>query len=150
MLCDTQHLHRRLADWNDMSPRKRSAHSGAHHPAKRRRTDIGSHQADDDIPTPQAQANAPSASALSTRTLQPEHIPTLSTVCVRVFAENLRKLSSNESTWEDARWWLKQLPDALSQKVFTGLRSICPTILRHGLIVAVCLLSYIFGSDDAH
>ncbi|KAI0801330.1 hypothetical protein C8Q74DRAFT_1364950 [Fomes fomentarius] len=131
-----------------MSPRKRSAHSGAHPPAKRRRTDIGSHQPDDDIPTPQAQANAPSASALSTRTLQPEHIPTLSTVCVRVLAENLQKLSSNESTWEDARW-LKQLPDALSQKVFTGLRSICPTILRHGLIVAFFLRgTAIVLSDD--
>lgn len=61
----------------------------------------------------------------------------MSTICVRVLAKNLQKLSRDESTWEDVRWWLKQLPDALSQKVFAGLRHGCPTLLQHGLIVAV-------------
>ncbi|KAI0757062.1 hypothetical protein C8Q80DRAFT_1265045 [Daedaleopsis nitida] len=122
-----------------MSSRKRAAPTGAPPPAKRRRTTFGGHKSDDDIPTPQAQANAPSASALSTRTVPAEHLPTLSTICVRVLAKNLQKLSRDESTWEDVRWWLKQLPDALSQKVFAGLRHGCPTLLQHGLIVAYFL-----------
>ncbi|KAI0724492.1 hypothetical protein C8T65DRAFT_798165 [Cerioporus squamosus] len=122
-----------------MSSRKRSGRGGGQPPTKRRRTEIGSHKPDDDIPIPQAQANAPSASALSTRTLPPEHLPTLSTVCVRVFAENLQRLNRDERTWEDVRWWLKQLPDSLSQKVFAGLRRTCPNLLQHGFIVAYFL-----------
>lgn len=120
-----------------MSARKRSGRGGGQPPTKRRRTEIGSHKPDDDIPTAQAQANAPSASALSTRTVPSEHLSTLSTVCVRVFAESLQRLSRNESTWEDVRWRLKQLPDSLSQKVFAGLRHTCPNLLNHGFITAV-------------
>ncbi len=120
-----------------MSSRKRSSLGGGQPPTKRRRTEIGSHKPDDDIPTPQAQANAPSASALSTRTIPAENLPTLSMICVRVFAENLQRLHGDERTWEDVRWRLKQLPDSLSQKVFAGLRHTCPSLLQHGFIVAV-------------
>ncbi|RPD82610.1 RNI-like protein [Lentinus tigrinus ALCF2SS1-7] len=135
----------------EMSSRKRSGRGGGQPPTKRRRTEIGGHKPDDDIPTPQAQANAPSASALSTRTLPPKHPPTLATTCVRVFADNFRVLSGSEeeSTREDVRWWLKQLPDSLSQRVFAGLRHTCPTWLNHGLIVAYFLRgSNIVLSDD--
>lgn len=122
-----------------MSSRKRSGRGGdGQPPTKRRRTDgIGSHKPEDDIPTPHAQANAPSASALSTRTLPPEHLPTLATLCVRVFAENLQRLYKDERVQEDVQWRLKELPDALSQKVFSGLKHICPTLLSHFLIVTV-------------
>ncbi|RDX55923.1 RNI-like protein [Lentinus brumalis] len=122
-----------------MSSRKRSSLGGGQPPTKRRRTEIGSHKPDDDIPTPQAQANAPSASALSTRTIPAENLPTLSMICVRVFAENLQRLHGDERTWEDVRWRLKQLPDSLSQKVFAGLRHTCPSLLQHGFIVAYFL-----------
>ncbi|KAI0735233.1 hypothetical protein C8Q76DRAFT_276228 [Earliella scabrosa] len=134
-----------------MSTGKRAGQSGAQPPTKRRRTDrkFGGHQPDDDIPTPQAQTNAPSASALSVRSLTPEHLPSLSTICVRVFADNLRKLSADEATWEDVRWSLKRLPDALAQKVFTALRHTCPTVLNHGLIVTYFLRGYsVILSDE--
>ncbi|KAH9898467.1 RNI-like protein [Cubamyces lactineus] len=117
--------------------RRKAGRQGGQPPAKRRRTDIGHWQPqDDDIATAQAQANVPSAAALSERTLPLDHVPTLSTICTRVFAENLQALSTNEAVWENVRLWLKGLPDALSQKVFTALRHSCPTLLQHGFIVA--------------
>ncbi|CDO72308.1 hypothetical protein BN946_scf184977.g5 [Trametes cinnabarina] len=108
-------------------------------PAKRRRIEFGHPRPEDDVPTPQAQANAPSAAAFSERVLPPEHVPPLTTFCSRVFAENLQKLSSNEAKWENARWWLKHLPDSLAQKVFTVLRHTCPALLHHSVIVAYFL-----------
>ncbi|KAI0374236.1 RNI-like protein [Pilatotrama ljubarskyi] len=136
-------LHARAA----MSSRRRQGQSTAQPPAKRRKFDHS--RPDDDIPTPQSQANAPSAAALSQRVLPPEYIPPLSTICIRVFAENLQKLSRKPTVWEDVRLWLKQLPDPLAQKVFATLKRTCPTLLQHGLIVAYFLRgTSISLSDD--
>lgn len=106
--------------------------------SKRRRVDAQASK-DDDIPTPQAQASAPSASAHSTRSLPPAHAPSLTTLCIRVFAENLKKLSRDEAVWEGVRSYLKALPDSLVQRVFSALKSTCPTLLSHALIVAFFL-----------
>lgn len=94
---------------------------------------------DDDIPTPLSQATAPTASALSTRSVPGDHVPSLGTLCAKVFADNLQRLSGNQSTWEDVRWRLKQLPDNLVPKLFYMLRQTCPTLLQHGFLVAVGL-----------
>ncbi|KAJ2989283.1 hypothetical protein NUW54_g8833 [Trametes sanguinea] len=126
-ICATMSAKRKTVSWKALPP------------TKRRRTDFGHPQPDDDIPTPQAQANAPSAAALSERIIPPEHVPSLATVCSRVFAENLQRLSRKEEVWENVRWWLKHLPDPLAQKVFATLRHTCPTLLQHGLIVAYFL-----------
>ncbi|KAI0778118.1 RNI-like protein [Trametes elegans] len=129
-----------------MSGRKRLAKKGTQPPAKRRKTDS---RPDDHIPTPQSQVNAPSAAALSERALPPAHVPSLSTICIRVFAERIRELSGKPAVWENVRLWLKELPDALIQRVFATLRHTCPTLLQHGFIVAYFLRgSSIVLSDD--
>ncbi|KAI0335341.1 RNI-like protein [Cubamyces sp. BRFM 1775] len=120
-----------------MSTRRKAGRQGGQPPAKRRRTDIGHWQPEDeDIATGQAQTNVPSAAALSERVLPLDHVPTLSNICIRVFADNLQALSKKETVWETIRLSLKGLPDALSQRVFTALRHTCPTLLQHGFIVA--------------
>ncbi|KAI0361698.1 RNI-like protein [Trametes cingulata] len=135
-----------------MSSRRRQGQRTAQPPAKRRKVEHS--QPDDDIPTPQSQANAPSAAALSERVLPPETIPSLSTICIRVFAENLQKLSRKATVWEDVRLWLKELPDPLAQKVFATLKRTCPTLLQHGFIVSRCASQYflrgtsIYLNDD--
>ncbi|KAH9946678.1 RNI-like protein [Amylocystis lapponica] len=114
---------------------------------KRRKTTTQT--ADEDLPTPQSQAQAPSATALSTRVLPLAHIPLLSTICIRVFAENLQNLSANPTNWENVRLWLKALPDTLITKVFGALRFICPTVLNHGFIVAHFLRGQSIGLSSS-
>ncbi|KAI0669965.1 RNI-like protein [Trametes maxima] len=136
-----------IMDKAAMSTRRKSGPRSSQPPAKRRK--IGDWQPDDDIPIAQAQVNAPSATALSERALPPEHTPTLTTICTRVFAENLQKLSRKEAMWENVRLWLKELPEPLVQKVFATLKRICPTLLQHGFIVAHFLrgTSIVLGDD---
>lgn len=116
-----------------MSSKSRASTS---RPTKRRRIEFGAAR-EDDIPTPQAQASAPSATALSTRALPIVQITNLATLCVRVFADNLRNLSADERIWESVRSYLKALPDSLASRVFNALKSTCPTILSNGFILAV-------------
>lgn len=125
-----------------MSSRRKSGQRGGQPPAKRRKIELGQANSDDDIPTPQAQANAPSAAALSERTLPPDHVPSLGAICLRVFAEHFQRFSTKEVIWENVRLWLKELPDSLAQKVFAALKNTCPTILSHGLIVSVGLVAF--------
>ncbi|KAI0651785.1 RNI-like protein [Trametes meyenii] len=127
--------------------RRKSEKRSGQPPAKRRK--IGDWQPDDDIPIAQAQANAPSAAALSERVIPSEHTSTLVTICTRVFAENLQRLSQKQTIWENVRLWLKELPDPLAQKVFAALKRICPTLLQHGFIVAYFLRgpSIVLGDD---
>lgn len=120
-----------------MSTRRKAGQRIGQPPAKRRKREIGQANSDDDIPTAQAQANAPSAAALSQRVLPLDHIPSLGVICLKVFAENFQRFSTKEAMWENVRLWLKELPDALIQKIFTTLRHTCPTILNHGLIASV-------------
>ncbi|KAH9944443.1 RNI-like protein [Epithele typhae] len=123
-----------------MSSRKRASRSGGNPLSKRRRTGgIGQPTPDDDVPIAQSQAEAPSASALSIRTVAPEHVSSLSTFCIRSFTQSFQRLSGEEDVWDDARLWLKELPDALLQRVFTALRQTCPTFLHHGFIATYLL-----------
>lgn len=134
-----------------MSSRSRSRRSTGQPPAKRRRTmEIGEPGTDDDIPTPQAQANAPSASALSVRVLPPEHLPTLATLCIRAFVHNLKQLSRDQNTWEDMQLWLKELPAMLTERVTTGLRNVNPTLLSHGFITTVSVQLLLVSSIMSH
>ncbi|KAI8995566.1 hypothetical protein BD414DRAFT_479902 [Trametes punicea] len=132
-----------------MSARRKTNSRNAQGPAKRRRIEFGQHREEDDIPAPQLQASAPSSAALSERVLPPDHVPSLATVCIRVFAANLQKLSRKETVWENVRSWLKHLPDPLAQKVFVALRHTCPTLLQHGFIVTYFLrgTSIALGDD---
>lgn len=119
-----------------MSGHKRSQNTDGPPPKRRK---AGTTLADDHIPTPQSQPTAPSTSTFSVRTLHtvPEHIPSLSALCARAFAANLQKLSSNPDTWEDVKYSLRDLPDALVQKVFAVLKQTCPALLSHAFIAPV-------------
>lgn len=112
--------------------------STSRRPAKRRRVagGIGQPTEDDEVSAAQAQASAPTATALSTRHMLLS-IPSLTSLCIRVFADNLKKLSENPPLWGDVRSWLKALPDPLAQRVFTALKSTCPQLLDDELITTV-------------
>lgn len=113
--------------------------STSRRPAKRRRTvagGIGQPTEDDRVSAAQAQASAPTATALSTRHVLLS-IPSLTSLCIRVFADNLKRLSENPPVWEDVRSSLKALPDPLAQRVFAALKSTCPQLLSDELIITV-------------
>ena len=110
--------------------------------SKKRKLVIGAKTVDDDLLTPQTQSSAPSSSAWSTRVLPLDRIPSLSTLCLRVFSDNLQKLAQNHDTFGTTRAWLKALPDSTIPRLFATLRTSCPDILSNAFIVAVCILSY--------
>ncbi|KZT21647.1 RNI-like protein [Neolentinus lepideus HHB14362 ss-1] len=122
----------------EMSKRSVSAAgSSSSRPAKRRRTGglpaFGAATEDDIQPT---QTDVPSSSVLSTRILPPDYIPLLITLCARVFVANIRMLAKDEDTWAATREWLKVVPDPMIPKIFSMLRTSCPTVLSHGFILA--------------
>ena len=80
----------------------------------------------------------PSATALSTRILpQKAVVPSLSSLAARCFVTHVGVLSENDRSWVYSKRYLKRLPDALVPRLFSMLRSSCPTLLSHGLIVLV-------------
>ncbi|KAL0950951.1 hypothetical protein HGRIS_007703 [Hohenbuehelia grisea] len=82
---------------------------------------------EDDLPS--ARNNNPFIFASSTRPVIASVLPPLSSLCVRVFAENIQKLYGNSTTWPIAAHYLKILPDPLLARVFAMLRMVCPTLL---------------------
>lgn len=80
----------------------------------------------------------PSATAFSTRDLpQRGAVPSLSSIAARCFVTHVQALSENERSWAHSKRYLKRLPDALVPRLFSMLRSSCPMLLSHGLIVLV-------------
>ncbi|KAI0732332.1 RNI-like protein [Fomitopsis betulina] len=123
--------------------------SSGRRPAKRRRVaggTIGQPTEDDELSAAQAQANAPTATALSTRHVLLS-IPSLTSLCIRVFADNLRKLSQKPPLWDNVRSWLKALPDPLAQRVFAALKSTCPQLLSDDLITTYFIRAPIVALD---
>ncbi|KAG9316104.1 hypothetical protein JVU11DRAFT_3778 [Chiua virens] len=80
-------------------------------------------------------SHCPSATASSIRTLPQATVPSLSSLAARCFVMHVRVLSENERLWMYSKRCLKLLPDTLVPKLFSMLRSNCPTLLSHGLIV---------------
>jgi hypothetical protein len=115
-----------------------SMSSAKSRPAKRQRT-FGA-PTEDDNPNAESGYRVPT-DAISTRDVSPGGVPTLATLCARVFVKHMKHLSSDESVWEAIREWLKIIPDAMVPKLFAMLRSSCPTILSHGFIIAVGMIS---------
>ena len=107
-------------------------------PTKRQKTtrEFGAPTAEDD-PSRTAENN-PSSSALSTREPFLDSLPSLSTICARVFVKNFRKLADEESgNWEVTRSGLAELPDAIAMKLFAMLKTKFPH-LSHAIIATVC------------
>ena len=107
--------------------------------AKRRKViQLGAPQeGDEDLPTANALANAPSSSAWSIRTVPQAHPHTLTACCMYAFSRNLKKLSSNHITWAHTQKRLRLVPDTLITRLFAVLREVCPTILNRGFITMV-------------
>ncbi|KAF9240963.1 RNI-like protein [Melanogaster broomeanus] len=117
---------------------KREQQSSTALPAKRRRgTNLPAFGAptEDDLRLLQP-SQSPSASALSVRVLPPKGtMPSLSSLAARAFVTHFQALAENEELWHYTKRLLKLLPDTLVPKLFSMLRSACPTILSHGFIV---------------
>lgn len=79
----------------------------------------------------------PSATAVSTRILFQKAVPSLSSLAARCFVTHVQVLSENDRSWAYSKRYLKRLPDTLVPRLFSMLRSSCPTLLSHGLIVLV-------------
>ncbi|TFY56405.1 hypothetical protein EVG20_g8934 [Dentipellis fragilis] len=121
--------------WRGMSSR----------PSKRRRAHVVSFGAASEADTQATPVNVPTSSAFSVRE-PPLHaedgIPSLSTLCARVFVANFPSLSRSRNAWEPRdpeQWqrigdWLRMLPDDMIPKIFAMLRSSCPSLLSHELV----------------
>ncbi|KAJ6574828.1 hypothetical protein B0H19DRAFT_614988 [Mycena capillaripes] len=76
-----------------------------------------------------------SSSALSTRTPRYTSVPTLTTLCSRVFADEFVRLRNNERVWTRVSVDLKALPETLLPRLLAELVRVCPTFLKHEFLV---------------
>ncbi|KAF8349903.1 RNI-like protein [Amanita rubescens] len=83
--------------------------------------------------------DVPSSTASSIRRVAPTSVPSLTNLCARVFAANFVKLRNNEPLWERLSKQLQIIPDTLIPKLFSMLRTTCPTYLKHEFIVTYML-----------
>ncbi|EIN13545.1 RNI-like protein [Punctularia strigosozonata HHB-11173 SS5] len=102
-------------------------------PTKRRRTDragntlvIGAPN-EDDLPSARTTSTITST-AYSTRSVQPSHVPALTTLCARAFIHSL-KLLTNGGNWESQKQWLEHLPDHIVPRLFAMMRAEVPDAL---------------------
>ncbi|KAJ7139846.1 hypothetical protein C8R44DRAFT_765568 [Mycena epipterygia] len=93
--------------------------------------EFGALSADD---TPSASID-PSSSALSTRRPRYTTVPTLTTLCSRVFADNFVRLRNREKVWARVSVHLQILPETLLPRLLADLVRVCPTFLKHEFIV---------------
>lgn len=94
--------------------------------------EFGAPSADD---SPSAVAQGPSSSSLSTRPPRYTAVPTLATLCSRVFADNFVRLRNNEPVWECLSIYLKSIPEPLLPRLLADLVRVCPTFLKHEFLV---------------
>ena len=112
--------------------------SGKAGPSKRAKTSTSKQpEPDSNLLTPQSQANQVSSTAWSTRSLPLDHVPPLTTLCIRVFALKLKSLSSDHDLWEVMKSWLSTIPEPFVPRIFGALRETFPELLSHGFMVAV-------------
>ena len=123
--------------------------SKAHPPAKRtkRTHTFGAPSADDQDPLT-SQLTAPSSAALSSRSLPASSVPTLTTLCARVFVSNLEFLFQNRR--DETQEGLKRLPDTMIPRLFSMLRATYPSLLSHPFIstVSVYILLCVISSIE--
>jgi hypothetical protein len=93
--------------------------------------ELGAPSADD---APE-QSRDPSSSALSSRSPRYTTVPTLATLCSRVFADNYVRMRNREHVWARLADHLKALPDTLLPRLLADLVRVCPTFLTHEFLV---------------
>ncbi|KAI0094679.1 hypothetical protein BDY19DRAFT_913980 [Irpex rosettiformis] len=94
---------------------------------------------DEDLPTANSLANAPSSVAWSTRQLPSPHIMSLTSLCIRVFVTHFKVLSADGPSRESVKAWLIRIPETLVPRILSGLRETCPTFLSNEFISAYLL-----------
>ncbi|KAJ7714895.1 RNI-like protein [Mycena maculata] len=77
----------------------------------------------------------PSSSALSTRAPRYTTVPTLTTLCSRLFADKFVRLRNNETIWARVSVHLRNLPEPLLPQLLADLVRVCPTFLKHEFLV---------------
>ncbi|KAJ7492896.1 RNI-like protein [Mycena latifolia] len=82
-----------------------------------------------------SQSRDPSSSALSTRSPRYTTVPSLATLCSRVFADNFVRLRNNERVWARLSGQLKTIPEMLLPRLLADLVRVCPTFLTHEFLV---------------
>ncbi|KZT35383.1 RNI-like protein [Sistotremastrum suecicum HHB10207 ss-3] len=107
---------------------------GTQPPAKRARKapSIGAALESDGLRVPQLQD--PTSSAFSIRTLPPDHVPALTTICARLFVAKLQFVF-HDTRRRTTQRWLRRLPEPIITKIFAMLRQAHPALLSHPLIV---------------
>ncbi|KAJ6509256.1 RNI-like protein [Mycena vitilis] len=88
---------------------------------------------DDDVPS--TGYIDPSLSALSTRVPRYTSVPTLTTLCSRVFAKNFVRLHNNDRVWKKVSRNLQTIPEPLLPQLLADLVRVCPTFLQHEFFV---------------
>lgn len=117
-----------------MSKRNSSASGSTNSSKKARKHGFATPIPEDENPLT-SQLTAPSSTSLSIRTLPSREVTSLVTLCARTFVANFRFLFDERR--EITQSWLKALPEAVIPRLFAMLSNTHPTLLSHGLMIAV-------------
>ncbi|KAJ7169603.1 RNI-like protein [Mycena filopes] len=98
--------------------------------------------------SPSAGTRDPSSSALSTRSPRYTTVPTLTTLCSRVFAENFVQLRNNERVWQKESVYLKAMPEPLLPRLLAELVRVCSTFLKHEFLVTYFFRGHTLALPD--
>ncbi|KAK0198662.1 RNI-like protein [Armillaria mellea] len=109
------------------------------HPNKKHRTAGPMFGAPSEADNPSAQLNYPSSAASSTRALPVYTVPSLVTLCARVFTAKFVQLHNNEIIWKVTSQHLQVVPGELKGRIFGMLTTAWPTYLSHEIIVTYFL-----------
>ncbi|KAK0246050.1 RNI-like protein [Armillaria nabsnona] len=109
------------------------------HPNKKHRTAGPVFGAPSEADNPSAQLNYPSSAASSTRALPVYAVPSLVTLCARVFTAKFAQLHNNETIWKVTSQYLQVVPGELKGRIFGMLSAAWPTYLSHEIIVTYFL-----------
>lgn len=110
-----------------------SAHQSKRHAGSH---SFGAASADDSPNRQLTSENNPSSSAFSVRFIKPSSPSSLSNICIRVFAENALRLF-DEDNKESSVEWIRNLPDQVTMRLFTALKTTYPKLLSHAVITTV-------------
>ncbi|KAG7450326.1 RNI-like protein [Guyanagaster necrorhizus] len=108
-------------------------------PNKKHRTAGPVFGAPSEADSPSAQLNYPSSAASSTRLLPIYSVPSLVSLCARLFTANFVKLHNRERIWKRTSHYLQLVPEELKDRIFGMLSVAWPTYLSHEIIVTYFL-----------
>lgn len=109
-------------------------------PSKRQKTgpsvQLGAPTAED-TSLAQSPANNVNSSGASVRVMPTLSVPSLGSLCIRVFASNYINWRKNDDLWQQVSSGLKTLPNSMLTRIFITLKNTCAGYLPHETIVTV-------------